>query len=81
MPGTHPVNRGELGNVDRRRSAKRKDVEDEGYFTGCFSYNRNTQPSSEDLPAARRVYVCDFSNPNDAFSRFILERWRTFPKN
>ena len=81
MPGEHPVNHGELGDVEGRRSAKRKDVEDEGYFTGCFSYNRNTRPSSEDLPAERRVHVCDFSNPDDAFSHFILERWRIFQQN
>jgi transcriptional regulator with XRE-family HTH domain len=77
-PNSHPVNRGELGAVDGERSAKRKDIEDEGYFTGCFSYNKNTRPSSETLPAERRVHVCDFSNPDDAFSRFILQRWRAF---
>lgn len=80
-PGERPINRGELGDVERRRSAKRKDVEDEGYFTGCFSYNRNTRPSPSSLPADRRVHVCDFSNPDDAFSRFIRERWQTFPKS
>ena len=80
MPGEHPVNRGELGDVGSHRSAKRKDIEDEGYFTGCFSYNRNTLASSENLPAERRVHVCDFSNTADVFSRFILERWRMFPK-
>ncbi len=79
-PGEHPVNRGELGGVDGHRSAKRKDIEDEGYFTGCFSYNRNTLPSPAGRPIERRVHVCDFSNPEDAFSRFILERWRAFPK-
>lgn len=80
-PGAHPVNRGELGGVDGDRSAKRKDIEDEGYFTGCFSYNTNTRPSLENLPVERRVHVCDFSNPDDAFSRFILERWGSFPRN
>lgn len=78
MPGASPVNRGELGNVDGPRSAKRKDIEDEGYFTGCFSYNRRTQPSPSNVPAERRVYVCDFADPDDAFSKFILERWREF---
>lgn len=78
MPGTHPVNRGELGGVDGKRSAKRKDIEDEGYFTGCFSYNRHTRPSPNTLPPERRVHVCDFSNPDDAFSRFILARWKAF---
>jgi transcriptional regulator with XRE-family HTH domain len=77
-PGTHPVNRGELGVTDGKRSAKRKDIEDEGYFTGCFSYNKNTHPSPETLPAERRVHVCNFANPDDTFSQFILRRWRTF---
>lgn len=77
-PGANPVNRGELGAVDERRSAKRKDIEDEGYFTGCFSYNRHTQPSPAALPAERRIYVCDFANPDDEFSRFIRRRWQQF---
>ena len=77
-PDERPVNRGELGAVDGDRSAKRKDIEDEGYFTGCFSYNKNTRPSPETLPAERRVHVCDFANPDDAFSQFILRRWQAF---
>lgn len=79
-PSAQPVNRGELGDVEGRRSAKRKDIEDEGYFSGCFSYNGNTRPSPGNLPEERRVHVCDFSNPDDAFSRFILERWQAFQK-
>jgi len=79
MPAANPVNRGELGDVDgRRRSAKRKDIEDDAFFTGCFSYNQHTQPSPDTLPASRRVYVCNFANPDDVFSRFILEQWRRF---
>ena len=77
-PGEAPVNRGELGAVDGNRSAKRKDIEDEGYFTGCFSYNRQTQPSPATLPAERRVYLCDFANPDDVFTQFIVQRWRAF---
>lgn len=77
-PSAHPMNRGELGSVTDRRSAKRRDIEDEGYFTGCFSYNRHTQPSADTLPAERRVHVCDFSNPDDVFSQFILQRWQRF---
>ena len=79
-PGTNPVNRGELGTVEGERSAKRLDIENEGYFTGCFSYNRNTLPSPPGLPAERRVYVCDFSNADDAFSRFVISRWQAFLK-
>ncbi len=78
MPSANPVNRGELGDVGEKRSAKRKDIEDEGYFTGCFSYNGNTLPSSTKLPPERRIYVCDFSNPDDVFSQFIIKRWRDF---
>lgn len=78
MPSATPVNRGELGDVMGRRSAKRKDIEDEGYFTGCFSYNKNTRPSPATLPDDRRVYVCDFSNADDVFSQFLIRRWRAF---
>ena len=78
MPAALPTNGGELGEIQGRRSAKRKDIEDESYFTGCFSYNRNTRPSAGNLAPERRVYVCDFEDPDDTFSRFILERWRAF---
>jgi transcriptional regulator with XRE-family HTH domain len=80
-PGAQPINRGELGGIEGRISAKRKDIEEQGYFTGCFSYNKNTFPSALSLPIERRITVCDFSNADDAFSRFILSRWRTFPKS
>jgi transcriptional regulator with XRE-family HTH domain len=78
MPSARPVNRGELGGVDGRRSAKRKDIEDEGYFTGCFSYNSHTLPSPNTLPLERQVHVCNFADPDDVFSRFILQRWQQF---
>ncbi|MDZ4153994.1 helix-turn-helix domain-containing protein [Methylicorpusculum sp.] len=77
-PSKHPANRGELGKLGDSRSAKRKDIEDEGYFTGCFSYNLNTIPSLSSLADEQRIYVCDFTNPDDAFSRFILQRWSDF---
>ena len=77
-PSTLPKNKGELGSLDGKRSAKRKDIEDEGYFSGCFSYNRNTLPSGEDIPPNRKVYICDFSNPDDAFSQFIIRQWQAF---
>lgn len=80
-PSPNPVNKGELGDADGRRGAKRKDIEDEGYFTGCFSYNRHTRPTSQRLPPERLVHICDFSNPDDAFSQFILTRWRAFHSN
>lgn len=80
MPSANPHNKGELGVVDGQRSAKRRDIEDEGYFTGCFSYNRNTIASSKQLPEERRIYVCDFKNPQDVFSQFIIRRWRNFQR-
>lgn len=78
MPGPRPVNRGELGSVEGRRSAKRRDIEEDGYFTGCFSYNSRTQPSSIELQPERQIHVCNLSNPDDAFSQFILMRWQDF---
>jgi len=77
-PGATPVNHGELGPVTGDRSAKRDDTEVRGHFTGCFSYNRNTVRSLRTLPPERQVYVCDFSNSDDEFSRFIIGRWRHF---
>ncbi|MFQ4138025.1 BsaWI family type II restriction enzyme [Nodosilinea sp. PGN35] len=76
-PSVHPVNRGELGEVfdgqgKDSRSAKRKDIEDDGFFSACFSYNKNTRPTPEGYQSRARVYVCDFSDPNDAFTDFIL---------
>lgn len=76
-PGVRPQNRGELGAASGKRSAKRKDIEDDGYFTGCFSYNKNTRPTEEKSPSERQVYVCDFNNPDDAFSRFIINKAKT----
>lgn len=77
-PSAQPFNRGELGQAHERRNAKRKDIEDEGFFTGCFSYNKNTAPSDPSLPPTRQIQVCDFSDPDDAFSQFIVDRWQKF---
>lgn len=78
-PGPEPKNKGELGAAHGTPpSAKRRDIEDEGYFSGCFSYNANTAPSGRSIPPERAVYVCDFSNPDDIFSRFIIQRWQAF---
>lgn len=81
-PSANPVNRGELGPVLRAqpddRSAKRKDIEDDGYFSGCFSYNTNTLPTPGSQQARARIYVCDFNNPDDQFSRFVLAEWERF---
>jgi transcriptional regulator with XRE-family HTH domain len=83
-PSPRPINRGELGpaksttGVDRR-SAKRKDIEDDGYFSACFSYNRNTVPTPETQDAAGRIMICDFTNPgDDTFVKFIRAEWERF---
>jgi len=85
-PGPRPVNRGELGKVLRPgqkdgRSAKRKDIEDDGYFSACFSYNSNTQPTPSRQKAKARVTVCDFNHPqDDPFVRFIADRCQVFQR-
>lgn len=84
MPSAHPINRGELGaampttgNRDTR-SAKRKDIEEDGYFSACFSYNKNTVPTPDTQGAAARIYSCDFSDPNDEFTAFLVKAWANF---
>ncbi len=83
-PSRLPTNRGELGvakgiaGVDRR-SAKRKDIEDDGYFSACFSYNRNTIPTPEAQATAGRIIVCDFTDGrDDAFVKFVRTEWERF---
>lgn len=79
-PSPKPFNKGELGvaftdGVDNR-SAKRKDIEDDNYFSNCFSYNLNTNPTAGDVK--NRIIVCNFNNPNDSFSQFIIHSWNEF---
>lgn len=86
MPSAKPHNRGELGTVffgkgKDARSAKRKDIEDDAFFSACFSYNKNTVPTPPKFKAKARIHVCNFSNTNDAFVNFILaERERVRKK-
>lgn len=75
-PAARPVNKGELGltmdgSVDRR-SAKRKDIEDDGFFSDCFSYNANTLPTPSAQRSKSRITVLDFNNPHDAFYESVL---------
>jgi transcriptional regulator with XRE-family HTH domain len=84
-PSTHPINRGELGDSldlkNDERSAKRKDIEDDGSFSACFSYNSNTLPTPTAQKCKGRIYSCRFDNPDDAFSRFIISEWQRFHKH
>lgn len=80
-PSPEPVNSGELGGVLTPgqvdgRSEKRKDFEVQGSFSACFSYNTRTLPTPiGQAGVAAPIVVCDFSNPNDAFSRAVIAAW------
>jgi len=83
QPSDHPVNRGELGPVKVKgadsRSAKRRDIEDDGYFSACFSYNKNTVPTPARERVKARITTCDLNRPaDDPFSKFILKQWKAF---
>lgn len=78
-PSGTPLNKGELGSADGgEMSAKRKDIEDDHYFSSCFSYNRKTEATSKNRKTPSRVYRCDFSSPDDEFSRFVIKFWAAF---
>ncbi len=72
FPAARPVNSGEFGDLrEGRVSEKRRDFEEHGHFSACFSYNRNTMPT-EASDAVPRIFVCDFTSPNDPFSQFLV---------
>lgn len=72
FPAERPVNRGEFGDTpDHRVSDKRRDFETHGHFSACFSYNTNTLPTTNEQAAAR-IFICDFRNPDDHFSRYLM---------
>lgn len=77
-PKEHPYNGGELGPIQTDKvsaSAKRLDIERDRKFDACFVYNTNTLPTPTDQAAAARIYVCDFGDPDDSFSRYLLRKW------
>lgn len=72
-PSNQPVNRGEFGETDHNQvSDKRRDFEEHGHFSACFSYNKNTVPTSDNNNAQARIFVCNFTDPDDDFSRFLI---------
>lgn len=83
-PSVRPKNKGELGDVKAetgkdKRSAKRKDIEDDAFFSACFSYNHNTKPTPINQAYKARVFLCNFNEPDsDAFYSFICESWNRF---
>ena len=77
FPGEYPDNQGEFGDagVDTIND-KRRGFEEHGHFSACFSYNRNTEPTLQREGLAARIFVCDFTNPDDSFSQFLVEALR-----
>ena len=76
-PSAIPRNRGELGRAwvagqPDNRSAKRKDIEDDGYFSGCFSYNLNTEPTPSDQITDSPIVVCNFNDLDDRFVNAVV---------
>jgi hypothetical protein len=80
VPGPEPENNGELGaswdgvGADPR-GQKRIDIERDGKFDACFSFNARTEPTAPKLrEAAARVHVCSFgaSPHDDPFVRHVL---------
>ena len=77
FPAERPVNLGEFGGVgEGQASDKRRDFEEHGHFSACFSYNLNTIPTPDDHDVLARIFVCDFTNPTDLFSRFLIDALR-----
>ena len=76
-PAERPSNRGELGRAMKagepdRRSAKRKDIEDDAYFSACFSYNKNTEPTPSDQNTNSPIVICDFRSVEDPFVTAVV---------
>lgn len=77
FPQQHPDNQGEFGYSDAEQiNDKRRDFEEHGHFSACFSYNRNTQPTQQRQGLAARIFACDFTNPDDDFSQFLVDAYR-----
>lgn len=81
-PAKHPVNKGELGNIfeldEDVRVDKRKEFEEEGYFSACFSFNSNTKPTPTNQKATARIFRMNFSNAKDAFTQMTVEARNRF---
>ena len=74
FPSERPYNRGEFGSARGDSvSDKRRDFEEHGYFSACFSYNKNTVPTQNRENAVASILVCDFTNPDDAFAWFLID--------
>lgn len=83
-PSASPLNKGELGKAlgetgPDLRSAKRKDIEEDGYFSACFSYNSNTVPTPKAQVATAQILTCNFNDSyKDVFVEFVRQEWNRF---
>ncbi|WP_379875344.1 helix-turn-helix domain-containing protein [Lacibacterium aquatile] len=72
-PSSKPHNKGEFGlpldDADDRRGDKRKEFEEEGYYSGCYSFNSNTIPTPVGQKATARIFVINFQTADDAFTK------------
>ena len=46
----------------------------DAFFSACFSYNTNTLETPKAQNAKAAIKVCDFRNPDDEFSAFLLRK-------
>lgn len=78
-PAAEPINRGEFGAEQGgdRVSQKRLDIERENIFDAAFSFNANTIATPAGTAAAARIHVVDFNDPNGAFGRHVVNKWRS----
>lgn len=77
-PRELPFNKGELGPVQGgtgKVSSKRIDIERDRTFDAAFSYNSNTLATPPNSNAAARIYVCNFADPDDLFSSYLIRKW------
>lgn len=85
-PSPRPTCHGEYGDPRPKklvgpdpRSEKRREVESEGAFSGCFSWNTNTRPTPDWQRAAVKtpIEVVAFE-PTGAFVDHLVEAWQRF---
>jgi transcriptional regulator with XRE-family HTH domain len=77
MPSELPVNRGELGTSEGERSDKRLDIERDGVFSDCFSFNLKSSPTT-DTQAIAKIHNCIFDSSEDAFVKAAVAFWNRF---
>ena len=73
------INKGELGSV-QNPSDKRNYIEEHGYFSACFSYNKRTIPSLDRTNSGKKIFVVNKIEKNDDFLQKVVSDWNTFKK-